>query len=95
MRRGNVRLQSYVNNSTSSSNSIQLMNSSTKKFSFVATFLLILWGLEGVLSGDGFLNGIGGQIDATGDIISLIIKYALIFGGIWFVIQLIKGKEKN
>lgn len=61
----------------------------------VAIFLMILWGLTGLIGGDGFFGGIGKQIDAIGDIISYIIKAALFFGVIWLIITVFGKKDKK
>ncbi len=66
-----------------------------KGYIIVAIFLMVIWGIFGLIDGSGFLGGIGNQIDAIGDIISLIIKIVLAFGVIWFIINIFKKNPKQ
>jgi hypothetical protein len=66
------------------------MTEEFKGYIKIAIFLLVLWGLIGLIQGDGFLNGIGKQIDGIGDIVSILIKLILAIGVIWFIISLFK-----
>jgi hypothetical protein len=70
------------------------MNEKLKEYLTIAIFFIVLWGIFGLLSGDGFFGGIGKQIDAIGDIVSFIIKAAIFIGVIWFIISLF-GKDKK
>ena len=71
------------------------MNEQLKNIIGIAIILMIIWGIIGLIGGDGFFGGIGNQIDAIGDIVSFIIKAVLIMGVIWFLIQIFKGKENG
>lgn len=64
------------------------MNDKIKSYIAIAIVFMIVWGVFGLIEGEGFFGGIGMQIDAIGDIISGIIKAAIIFGVIWFIIEL-------
>ncbi len=55
---------------------------------------MILWGIFGLIEGDGFFGGIGMQIDAIGDIVSLVIKFVLFIAAIWFISTWFK-KDKS
>jgi uncharacterized membrane protein len=61
----------------------------------VAIGLMVMWGIFGLVRGDGFFGGILLQIDAIGDIVSLVLKGALFFGVIWFISSLFKKKDKD
>lgn len=61
----------------------------------VVIFLMVIWGLFGLVDGEGFIGGIGTQIDAFGDIVSLVIKIVLIIGVIWFITTLFKKKSQK
>jgi len=70
------------------------MREEFKGYIGIAIFLMVLWGIFGLIGGDGFFGGIGQQIDAIGDIVSLIIKFALVIGVIWFISTLFKKKKE-
>ncbi len=71
------------------------MKEEFKGYIGIAIFLMVIWGVFGLIGGDGFFGGIGMQIDAIGDIVSLVLKVALLFGVIWFISTLFKKKDKN
>lgn len=70
------------------------MNDKLKNYFGIALFLIVIWGIIGLIRGDGFFGGIGIQIDAIGDIVSLIIKGVLFIGLIWFILNLFNKKKK-
>ena len=69
------------------------MGDKAKGFIVVAIFLMVLWGIQGAIEGDGFFGGIGNQIDAIGMIVSYVIKIALVLGIIWFLVETFKDKD--
>lgn len=66
------------------------MKDTVKGVIFIAILLMIIWGIEGLTKGYGFLGGIKKQIDAIGEIISTLIKIGLVVGVIWFIIEIFK-----
>ena len=69
------------------------MKKELKGFIGIAAFILILWGIFGLISGNGFFGGIGKEIDAIGDLVALALKIALIIGVIWLVYALFKKEN--
>ncbi len=39
---------------------------------------MVLWGIENLIDVEGFVGGIGNQLDAIGMIVSYVIKVALV-----------------
>lgn len=71
------------------------MKDNLKNYIGIATFFLVLWGIGGLIGGDGFFGGISEQIDAIGSIISKIINFALVIGVIWVILELSKNKGNS
>tara|TARA_B110000211_G_C13859301_1_gene455763 strand:- start:425 stop:643 length:219 start_codon:yes stop_codon:yes gene_type:complete len=71
------------------------MKEEYKRYIGIAILFMGLWGISGLINGDGFFGGIEMQIDAVGDIVSSVIKGALIVGVIWFISTLFKKKYKD
>jgi len=68
------------------------MSESKKEIIYIGVGLLVLWGIVGLVKGDGFFEGIEKQIDAIGDIVSWLIKVGLAFLVLWFIITNVKKK---
>ena len=64
------------------------MSENIKNIIGVVMFLVILWGLKGLIVGEGFSGAIYLQLYAIGEIVSILIKFAIIIGIIWLIIFL-------
>ena len=69
------------------------MDDSIKRIGFVVICFLILWGVDGLIRGNGFFGGIAGQIEAITNIVFFIVIIGLILGGIWLVRQYFNPKK--
>ena len=54
------------------------MSENIKNIIGVVMFLVILWGLKGLIVGEGFSGAIYLQLYAIGEIVSILIKFAII-----------------
>lgn len=69
------------------------MNDNTKTVFGIIFFLIVCWGIAGVLNGKSFFEPTLEIIDEMGNTFSNIIKIVLFIGIIWFVFALIKKKK--
>lgn len=59
----------------------------------IVIILLILWGVKGIIVEEGFFGAINLQLYAIGELISFVIKIAIIMGIIWLMFFLfVKNK---
>jgi len=61
----------------------------------VGIILMILWGLVGLITGDGFFGGIGKQFDAIGELISLGLKLGAVILILWLIFNYLNNKDKK
>lgn len=64
------------------------MSENIKNIIGVVLFLVILWGLHGLIVGEGFFGAIYLQLYAIGELVSIVIKFAIIIGIIWLILFL-------
>lgn len=69
------------------------MNDEVKGIIGIVIILLILWGVKGIIVGEGFFGAINLQLYAIGELISFVIKFTIIIGIIWLMLFLF-GKNK-
>lgn len=71
------------------------MNENYKVGIGIVIFLIISWGIFGLIDGKGFFEPTNEIIDEAGNTISKIIKIVLIGGIIWFLFSIFKKKSQQ
>ena len=66
-----------------------------KNIIIFALFLMIGWGLLGLVNGDGFFGGIGQEFDAIGDIFAMVVKGLVFIGVGWLILEKLKDRDKK
>ena len=61
----------------------------------VAIVFLVIWGIFGLLSGDGFFGGIAKQFDAIGEIVAMVLKGAVFLGVGWLILDKVKDRDNK
>ena len=69
------------------------MNESSKTVFGCAVFFIIIVGIFSVIGGESFFKPITDFADSIGDLISVVIKFVIICGVIWFIYSLFKKKN--
>lgn len=64
------------------------MSDNVKNIIGIVVFFVILWGLKGLIVGEGFFGAITLQLYAIGELASIVIKFAIIIGVIGLIIFL-------
>lgn len=69
------------------------MKEEFKKFVGIAIFLMVFWGIMGLIQGKGFWGSINMEINAIGYAVSLAIKIALFAGVAWLIVDYFKSDK--
>lgn len=68
------------------------MGENTKNIGGLVLIFLVIWGIIGLINGDGFFGGIIDNIQAIGNIIVNLIQSLFVIGIIWVLILIFRTK---